>query len=69
MLAFFTSEDVSSQLDVRPFVRSFLSSIILVHGAAQSALQQRMDWALDWASMAIDKGLCLDSHPVEQRGK
>lgn len=46
MLAFFTSEDVSSQLDVRPFMRSSLLSLILVHSIAHSALQQRMDWTL-----------------------
>jgi len=42
----FTSEDVSSQLDIRHFVRSLSLSLILVHGIAQSALQQRIDQAL-----------------------
>ena len=65
MLAFFTSEDVSPQLDARPFMRSFLPSLIPVHGVAQSTLPQRTGPS-EWASMAVEKGLCLDFHPVEE---
>lgn len=46
MLVLFTSEDVSSQLDIRHFVRSLSLSLILVRGVAQFALQRRIDQAL-----------------------
>lgn len=39
MLVLFTSGDVSSQLDIGPFVRSLLLSLVPVRGVAQSALQ------------------------------